>query len=73
MEQQSARPGGGSAERLDRFAQTADEIHIADRGFGSRPECIRSFAFGEADYIVRIPIYRLISLALTIANIIIGR
>ena len=29
------------AERLDRFAQTADEIRIADRGFGSRPECIR--------------------------------
>ena len=41
------------AERLDRFAQTADEIRIADRGFGSRPECIRSLAFGEADYIVR--------------------
>ncbi len=42
------------AERLDRFAQTADEIRIADRGFGSRPECIRSLAFGEADYIVRV-------------------
>lgn len=42
------------AERLDRFAQTADEIQIADRGFGSRPECIRSLAFGEADYIVRV-------------------
>ncbi|ENA12656.1 hypothetical protein ECP02989421_3374, partial [Escherichia coli P0298942.1] len=24
------------------------------RGFGSRPECIRSLAFGEADYIVRV-------------------
>ena len=34
------------AERLDRFAQTADEIRIADRGFGSRPECIRSLALG---------------------------
>ncbi|WP_446498352.1 hypothetical protein [Escherichia coli] len=33
------------AERLDRFAQTADEIRIADWGFGSRPECIRSLAF----------------------------
>ncbi|WP_097510315.1 transposase, partial [Escherichia coli] len=42
------------AERQDRFAQTADEIRIADRGFGSRPECIRSLAFGEADYIVRV-------------------
>ena len=42
------------AERLDRFVQTADEIRIADRGFGSRPECIRSLAFGEADYIVRV-------------------
>ncbi|MGS0248352.1 transposase, partial [Escherichia coli] len=42
------------AERLDRFAQRADEIRIADRGFGSRPECIRSLAFGEADYIVRV-------------------
>ncbi len=42
------------AERLDRFAQTADEIRIADRVFGSRPECIRSLAFGEADYIVRV-------------------
>lgn len=42
------------AERLDRFARTADEIRIADRGFGSRPECIRSLAFGEADYIVRV-------------------
>ena len=42
------------AERLDRFAQTADEIRIADQGFGSRPECIRSLAFGEADYIVRV-------------------
>lgn len=41
------------AERLDRFAQTANEIRIADRGFGSRPECIRSLAFEEADYIVR--------------------
>lgn len=47
-------PGGGSAEWLDRFAQTADEIRISDRGFGSRPECIRSLAFGEADYIVRV-------------------
>ncbi len=42
------------AELLDRFAQKADEIRIADRGFGSRPECIRSLAFGEANYIVRV-------------------
>ena len=42
------------AERLERFVQTADEIRIADRGFGSRPECIRSLAFGVADYIVRV-------------------
>lgn len=42
------------AERLDRFAQTADEIRVADRGFGSRPECIRALALGEADYIVRV-------------------
>ncbi|WP_157919481.1 transposase, partial [Escherichia coli] len=33
---------------------TAFELRIADRGFGSRPECIRSLAFGEADYIVRV-------------------
>ena len=44
----------GAAERQDRFAQTADKIRIADRGFGSRPECIRSLAFGKADYIVRV-------------------
>src|SRR5699024_12290674 len=34
--------------------KTAYEIRIADRGFGSRPECIRSLAFGEVDYIVRV-------------------
>lgn len=30
----------------------ADEICIADWGFGLRFECICLFAFGEADYIV---------------------
>lgn len=42
------------AECLDRFGQTEDEIRIADRGFGSRPECIRTLALGTADYIVRV-------------------
>ncbi len=41
------------AERLDRFAQTADD-RIADRGSGTHTECIRSLAFGEAGSIVRV-------------------
>lgn len=36
------------AERLDRFVQTADETSIADRDFGSLPECIGSIAPGDA-------------------------
>ncbi len=57
-------PGGGSAEcRLHmgydpHTCQFTDfeltDSRDADRGFASHPECIRSLAFGEADYIVRV-------------------
>jgi IS4 transposase len=40
---------GKGAERLDRFAARADEIRIADRGFGSRPDSIRALADGPGD------------------------
>ncbi|WP_109614978.1 IS4 family transposase [Pseudaminobacter salicylatoxidans] len=45
---------GKEAERLDRFEPVANEIRIADRGFGARPECIRSLAQGVGDYVVRV-------------------
>ena len=45
---------GTGAERLDRFAAKADEIRIADRGFGSRPDSIRVLAEGPGDYLVRV-------------------
>jgi len=45
---------GKGAERLDRFVARADEIRIADRGFGSRPESLRALAEGPGDYLVRV-------------------
>jgi IS4 transposase len=45
---------GKGAERLDRFAARADEIRIADRGFGSRPDSIRVVTEGPGDYLVRV-------------------
>ena len=40
------------AERLDRFAQTADERYALLTEIRFASQCIRSLAFGEADYIV---------------------
>ncbi|MBO9422579.1 IS4 family transposase [Labrenzia sp. R4_2] len=45
---------GLEAERLDRFDPLANEIRIADRDFGSRPDCIRALAQGVGDYVVRV-------------------
>jgi len=45
---------GKGAGRLDRFAARADEIRIADRGFGSRPDSIRAVTEGPGDYLVRV-------------------
>ena len=45
---------GKGAERLDRFVARADEIRIADRGFGSRPDSIRVLTEGPGDYLVRV-------------------
>ncbi len=45
---------GREAERLDRFEAKEGEIRIADRGFGSRPDCIAALSEGASDYIVRV-------------------
>jgi len=45
---------GKGAERLERFPAVADEIRIADRGFGSRPDGLPVLAEGPGDYLVRV-------------------
>ena len=45
---------GKGAERPDRFPAVAQEIRIADRGFGSRPDGLRALAKGPGDYLVRV-------------------
>ena len=45
---------GNGAERLERFPAVAQEIRIADRGFGHRPDGLRALAEGPGDYLVRV-------------------
>ncbi|MGO4317794.1 IS4 family transposase [Agrobacterium sp. MCAB5] len=45
---------GREAEKLDRFKADDGEIRIADRGFGSRPDCIAAISEGPGDYVVRV-------------------
>ncbi|MGQ0565641.1 MAG: transposase [Gemmobacter sp.] len=45
---------GNGAERLERFPAVAQEIRIADRGFGHRPDGLRVLAEGPGDYLVRV-------------------
>ena len=45
---------GKGGERLERFAAVAQEIRVADRGFGHRPDGFRALAEGPGDDLVRV-------------------
>ena len=45
---------GRGAERLERLPVETEEIRLADRGFGSRPEGLRALSQSAGDYVVRV-------------------